>query len=62
MQPLPQAHQLYNYKKKYYIPLSIQQEKDIIIIHYKVSVKQIIYSNVGYVMHRNAQSLYKMNG
>lgn len=62
IQPLPQAHQLHNFQKKIYIPLSIQQEKDIIIIHYKVSIKQILYSNVGYVMHRNSQTLYKMNG
>lgn len=61
MQALPQGN-LQNYKKKYYLPIFIQQEKDIIIIHYKISIKQIIYSNVGYIMHRNAQSLFKMSG
>ncbi len=61
MQAQPQGS-LQNYKKKYYLPLFIQQEKDIVIIHYKISIKQIIYSNVGYIMHRNAQSLFKMTG
>jgi hypothetical protein len=61
--PVPQAQQqLYTYSRKYYLPLSIQLEKDVVIIHYKPTCKQIIYSNNSYIMHRTTQNLYKMNG
>lgn len=61
--PIPQAQQqLSIYARKYYLPLLIQLEKDVLIIHYKPSCKHIIYANTGYIMHRNTKNLYKMNG
>lgn len=53
---------LFNYSRKYYLPLSIQQEKDFVIVHFKPSVKQIIYANTGYIIHRSAHNLYRMSG
>ena len=60
--PSQVQQQLFNYSRKFYLPQSIQQEKDFIIVHLKPSVKQIIYANTGYIMHRTPHSLYKMNG
>ena len=42
--------------------MKIQNEKDVIIIHYKPSIKQIIYQNCAYIIHRNPQQIYNLNG
>jgi hypothetical protein len=60
--PSQVQQQLFNYSRKFYLPMSIQQEKDVIIIHFKPSVKQIIYANTAYIMHRTPYGLYKMTG
>lgn len=60
--PSQQQQQLFNYCRKFYLPVSIQQEKDFVIVHYKPSVKQVIYMGTGYILHRSPQGLYKMTG
>lgn len=63
VKPVSQAQQqLYAYSRKYYLPLSIQQEKDVLIVHYRSTIKQVIYCNAAYVMYRSAQNIYKMSG
>lgn len=40
----------------------MQMEKDVIIIHYKNSIKQLFYSGNAYILHRDRQPLYDMSG
>lgn len=54
--------QLFAYSRKFYLPLSIQQEKDVVIVHYRPTIKQVIYCNTAYVMYRSVQNIYKMSG
>ncbi len=54
--------QLFNYCRKYFLPLTIQQEKDFTIIHYRATLKQVIYLNTGYILHRGMNNIYKMTG
>jgi hypothetical protein len=54
--------QLFNYCRKYFLPLTIQQEKDFTIIHYRPTLKQVIYLNTGYILHRGINNMYKMTG
>lgn len=54
--------QLINLSRKHYLPYEIQFEKEVVIIHYKDSIKQIIYNGIGYIIHRNKSSLFQMNG
>jgi hypothetical protein len=42
--------------------VGIQQEKDVLLIEYRQTIKQIIYCNNGYIMHREVANLYKMSG
>lgn len=60
--PSQAQQQLFNYSRKYYLPLWIQQEKDFMIVHYKPWMKQILYMNSGYILHRSPHCLYKMTG
>lgn len=53
---------LNTYCKRHYFPYLIQQEKDVTIIHYKISLKQIVYGNICLVMHNNAGNLFKISG
>lgn len=48
--------------KKHYLPYEMQMEKDVIIIHYKNSIKQLFYSGNAYILHRDRQPLYDMSG
>lgn len=48
--------------KKYYLPLEIQFEKDVVVVNYKDSIKQIIYHGNGYILHRRKMPMYEMNG
>lgn len=52
------ASQLLLLSKKYYLPYEIQVEKDIVVIHYKPSVKQIIHNGQSIIMHRNPNYLF----
>lgn len=61
----PSSHsqqQLFNYCRKYFLPLAIQQEKDFTIISYRLTLKQVIYQGTGYILHRTTKDIYKMNG
>ena len=48
--------------KKHYLPYEMQMEKDVIIIHYKDSIKQLFYGGNAYILHRDRQPLYDMSG
>ena len=56
------GQQLTMISKKYYLPCEIQFEKDVVVITYKDSIKQLIYHGCGYIMHRNRCQLYDMSG
>jgi hypothetical protein len=58
----PSVQQLLLLTKKYYLPYLVQVEKDTTIIHYQPSIKQIIYNQNSYILHRQKQPLYQMNG
>ena len=42
--------------------MKIQQEKDITIVHLKPSVKQVIFEEQSFIMHRNPNNLYQLTG
>jgi hypothetical protein len=44
--------------KKYYLPQDIQFEKDVVVVNYKDSIKQVIYHGNGYILHRRKIPLY----
>lgn len=48
--------------KKHYLPYEMQIEKDVIIMHYKDSIKQLFYSGNAYILHRERLPLYDMTG
>lgn len=48
--------------KKYYLPLDIQFEKDVIVVTYRDSIKQLLYHGSGYILHRSKYELFEMNG
>ena len=52
---------LLNCVSKYWLPHQVQQEKDIFIIHYLPSVKQIIHGDTILIMHRHPTNLFRMN-
>lgn len=56
------SQQLAIVAKKHYLPYQVQAEKDVAIIHYKDSIKQIIYAGSAYMLHRNTATLYDMTG
>lgn len=56
------SKQLAHSCKRFYLPIKVQREKDIIIVHYKSSLKQIIYQNSSYLIHRQIHNIYDMKG
>lgn len=58
----PANQQLTILAKKFYLPSEVQLEKDVIIITYRDSIKQLIYRGSGYIMHRSKAQLYEMSG
>jgi hypothetical protein len=48
--------------KRYYLPYRVQFEREVLVVHYKDSIKQIIYRGASYLMHRDKSVLYQMNG
>lgn len=48
--------------KKYYLPSEVQFEKDVVVVTYKQSVKQLLYRGNGYLLHRHKHTLYDMSG
>lgn len=48
--------------KKHYLPYEMQVEKDVIIVHYKDSIKQLFYSGNAFILHRERHPLYDMIG
>ncbi len=61
-QPLSGSHQLSMIAKKYYLPSEIQFEKDVVVINYKNSIKQLIYRDNGFILHRSKYNLFDMTG
>jgi hypothetical protein len=55
------SQQLAAIAKKHYLPYEVQAEKDVVIVHYKDSIKQILYGGHSYLLHRDLQ-LYDMTG
>ncbi len=58
----PVNQQLAIVAKKFYLPSEVQLEKDVIIITYRDSIKQLIYRGSGYIIHRSKAQLYEMSG
>ena len=56
------SQQLSIIAKKHYLPYEVQAEKDVTIVHYKDSIKQVIYAGSAYLLHRDTQPLYDMTG
>ena len=53
---------LHNAVNKYYLPHSVQQEKDLIIVHYQPFLKHIMFGDTVLIMHMNAKNLYDATG
>lgn len=60
--PSSGTQQLAMLAKKYYLPQEIQFEKDVVVVNYKDSIKQVIYHGSGYILHRRKIPLVEMNG
>jgi hypothetical protein len=56
--PSSGSQQLGMLAKKYYLPQDIQFEKDVVVVNYKDSIKQVIYHGNGYILHRRKIPLY----
>lgn len=56
------ASYLHNICKRYLIPYQVQQQKDILIIHYKPTLKQIIHGSSSYLCYRQKDIIYDMLG
>lgn len=56
------SQQLSLLAKKHYLPYEVQVEKDMVIVHYKDSIKQILYAGNAYILHRDTKQLYDMTG
>lgn len=48
--------------KKYHLPSKIQQEKDILILHFVASFKQIIYNEGAYFFFKSLDSVFDLKG
>lgn len=58
----PQQQILFNASSRYFLPQKIQQEKDMVIIHYKTSVKQVICSGTSFIVHRAPLNMFSLTG
>lgn len=58
-----QNNSLFQASKKYFLPMSVQQEKDLLIVHYQSTLKQIISPALGksFLMYRG-RNIYTMQG
>lgn len=56
------SQQLAIVAKKFYLPSEVQFEKDVIIVTYRDSIKQLIYRGSAYIIHRSKSQLYEMSG
>lgn len=54
--------QLSQLEKKYFLPLLVQSEKDIIIIHYRSDIKHIVYNGVVILVFKSPKNLFRENG
>lgn len=53
---------LQKYIKKYHLPSKLQQEKDILIIHFIPSFKQIIYNEGTYLFFKHLDTVFDLKG
>ena len=54
--------QLGQIARKFYLPYCVQCEKDVLLVHYKDSVKQVLWGGRTLLVHRTRQPLYDMTG
>lgn len=54
---------LYSYSKRYHLPVEIQHEKNIIILHYSdPNFKQIISDKTSYIIYKRFSNIFTIKG